>query len=327
MLLNRIKFTVVLSAIFFLGSVAQAQPGPYPNKPVKIVVPLGAGGGTDIAARLLAAALTETLGQSFYIENKTGAAGNIGMTYAAQSAADGYTLLMGNVSTNAINETVFAKQLKIIPSEDLVPISMVASIPNLLVSGPNFPPNDLKDLIAYTKQRPGQLNFSSPLGGYSHLDMLDFNRQAGMSMVNIPSKGAGSSQTSIISGEIHFSILNAATVTEHVKSGRMKAYATTSANRLAAFPNLPTLVESGYPGIGSDNWNAIFAPAKTPRPVIDILFAAIIKSIQQPKVKESFTKANLPAVTSKSPEEALNFVRTDSLRWKRIIKENNISFE
>ena len=111
---------------------------------------------------------------------------------------------MGNVSTNAINETVFAKQLKIIPSEDLVPISMVASIPNLLVSGPNFPPNDLKELIAYTKQRPGQLNFSSPLGGYSHLDMLDFNRQAGMSMVNIPSKGAGSSQTSIISGEIHF---------------------------------------------------------------------------------------------------------------------------
>jgi len=116
-------------------------------------------------------------------------------------------------------------------------------------------------------------------------------------------------------------------VTEHVKSGRMKAYATTSANRLAAFPNLPTLVESGYPGIGSDNWNAIFAPVKTPRPVIDILFAAIIKSIQQPKVKESFTKANLPAVTSKSPEEALNFVKTDSLRWKRIIKENNISFE
>jgi len=148
-----------------------------------------------------------------------------------------------------------------------------------------------------------------------------------MSMVNIPSKGSGSSQTAIISGEIHFSILNAATVTEHVKSGRMKAYATTSANRLAAFPNLPTLVESGYPGIGSDNWNAIFAPVKTPRPVIDILFAAIIKSIQQPKVKESFTKANLPAVTSKSPEEALNFVKTDSLRWKRIIKENNISFE
>jgi tripartite-type tricarboxylate transporter receptor subunit TctC len=318
-------FAIVILSISTFSN-AQGS-GSFPNKPIKIIVPLAPGGGTDIAARILAAALSEVVGESVFVENKTGASGNIGMTTVAQSAPDGYTLLMGNVSTNAINEFIYAKQLKVSPSQDLVPITMIASIPNILVSGPNFPPNNMKELVAYAKQRPGELNFSAPLGGYSNLDMLDFNRQAGISMVNIPSKGAGSSQTSIISGEIHFSILNAATVTEIIKSGRMKAFATTSATRLPAFPDLPTMIESGYVGIGSDNWNAIFVPAKTPKPVIDYLFAAITKAMQNPKVKESFAKAYLPIVLSKSPEDARNFVRNDSLRWKRVISENNFSID
>ena len=317
-------------AIIILGishfSYAQGS-GSFPNKPIKLIVPLAPGGGTDIAARVLAAALSEVVGESVFVENRTGASGNIGMTAVAQSAPDGYTMLMGNVSTNAINEYIYSKQLKVSPSQDLVPISMIASIPNLIVSGPNFPPNNLKELVAYAKQRPGELNYSAPMGGYSNLDMLDFNRQAGISMVNIPSKGAGSSQSSIIAGEIHFSILNAATVTEIVKSGRMKAFATTSATRLAAFPDVPTMIESGYVGIGSDNWNAIFVPAKTPKPVIDYLFVAITKAMQNPKVKESFAKAHLPIVLSKSPEDAKNFIRNDSLRWKRVISENNFSVE
>lgn len=305
---------------------AQSAP-PFPNKPIRIIVPLAPGGGTDIAARILAVSLSEVIGESVIIENRTGAAGNIGMTYVAQSAADGYTLLMGNVSINAINELIYGKKLKVVPSQDLTPISMIASIPNLLVSGPNFPPNNLKELVAYAKQRPGDLNYSSPLGGYSHLDMLDFNRQAGITMLNIPSKGAGASQSSIISGEIHFSILNAATTTEIVKSGRMKVFATTSPNRLPALPNVPTMLESGYVGIGSDNWNALFVPAKTPKPVVDYLFTAVSKAMQSPKLKESFAKGHLPIVVSKSPEEAQAFIRNDSARWQRIITENNVSIE
>lgn len=305
---------------------AQSAP-PFPNKPIRIIVPLAPGGGTDIAARILAVSLSEVIGESVIIENRTGAAGNIGMTYVAQSAADGYTLLMGNVSINAINELIYGKKLKVVPSQDLTPISMIASIPNLLVSGPNFPPNNLKELVAYAKQRPGDLNYSSPLGGYSHLDMLDFNRQAGITMLNIPSKGAGASQSSIISGEIHFSILNAATTTEIVKSGRMKVFATTSPNRLPALPNVPTMLESGYVGIGSDNWNALFVPAKTPKPVVDYLFTAVSKAMQSPKLKESFAKGHLPIVVSNSPEEAQAFIRNDSARWQRIITENNVSIE
>jgi len=325
---SRMIVCLLAVAISGISAFSYAQgSGQFPNKPIKIIVPLAPGGGTDIAARILAAAMSEAIGESVIVENRTGAAGNIGMTAVAQSAPDGYTLLMGNVSINAINEFIYSKQLKVSPSQDLAPISMIASIPNLLVSGPNFPPNNLKELVAYAKQRPGDLNYSAPMGGYSHLDMLDFNRQAGISMVNIPSKGAGASQTSIISGEIHFSILNAATVTEIIKSGRMKAFATTSATRLPAFPDVPTMLESGYVGIGSDNWNAIFAPAKTPKPVMDYLFSAITKAMQNPKVKESFAKAHLPIVLSKSPEDAKNFIRNDSMRWKRLITENNFSVD
>jgi tripartite-type tricarboxylate transporter receptor subunit TctC len=321
-------FITLAFVAFSISSFSHAQgTNPFPSKPIKIVVPLAPGGGTDIAARILAAALSDVVGESVFVENKTGASGNIGMTAVAQSAPDGYTLLMGNVSINAINELIYSRQLKVSPARDLVPISMIASIPNLLVSGPNFPPNNLKELVAYAKQRPGEFNYSSPMGGYSHLDMLDFNRQAGISLVNIPSKGAGASQSSIISGEIHFSILNAATVTEIVKSGKMKAFATTSATRLPALPDVPTMIESGYVGIGSDNWNAIFAPAKTPKPVIDYLFSAITKAMQSPRLRDSFSKGHLPIVLSKSPEEAKNFIQNDSLRWKRVITENNFSID
>jgi tripartite-type tricarboxylate transporter receptor subunit TctC len=321
-------FIILACAAFSISSFSHAQgSNPFPNKPIKIIVPLAPGGATDIASRILAAALSEVTGESVFVENKTGASGNIGMTTVAQSAPDGYTLLMGNVSINAINELIYSKQLKALPSRDLVPISMIASIPNLLVSGQNFPPNNMKELVAYTKQRPGALNFSAPMGGYSHLDMLDFNRQAGISLLNIPSKGAGASQSSIIAGEIHYSILNAATVTEIVKSGKMKAFATTSSARLPALPDVPTMTELGYVGIGSDNWNAIFAPAKTPKPVIDYLFTAITKAMQMPRVKESFAKAHVPIALSKSPEDAKNFIQNDSARWKRVISENNFVIE
>lgn len=322
----------VMKSLFFLWccslSLVMAQGvAPFPNKPIRIIVPLAPGGANDIVARILAVSLAEVTGENVIVENKVGAAGNIGTAYVAQSAPDGYTLLMGNVSINAINELIYGKKIKVVPSQDLTPISLAASIPNLLVSGPNFPPNNLKELVAYAKQRPGDLNYSSPLGGYSHLDMLDFNRQAGITMVNIPSKGAGQAQSAIISGEIHFSIINAATATEIVKGGRMKVFATTSANRLPSLPNVPTMLESGYVGIGSDIWVALFAPAKTPKPIVDYLFNAVSKAMQNPRLKESFAKGHIPILVSKSPEDAQAFIRNDSARWQRIITENNFTIE
>ena len=206
-------------------------------------------------------------------------------------------------------------------------VSLLASIPNLLVGGTAFPPNNIKELIEYAKARPGQLNYSNPIGAYSHLDMLEFMAKAGLKMVNVPSKGAGSSFAPIIAGEIHFSFLNAATVTPQVKAGRMKAFVTTAKKRLPELPDVPTMAEAGFPGMGSVNWNGFFVPAKTPRAVIDKFAAATAQVLQKPAVQEAFAKAGVPLTPSESPEEFQRFVRDEQARWTRIIKENNVKFD
>ncbi len=223
------RFLLLLIATHF-ATVAYAQD--WPRRPVRMVVPFAAGGGNDISARIIAQPLTEEFGQQFIIDNRPGAAGNIGMEIVARSQPDGYNIMVGNVSTNAINPTGFKSVLKFDPVNDLVAVTMIARIPNLLVSGVGFPPNSMKEFIEYAKARPGQLNYSSPLGGYSHMDMLDFNAKEGLKMVNIPSRGAGASFAAIIAGEIHTSFMNAATSMPQVKGGRMKAFATTAQKRL-----------------------------------------------------------------------------------------------
>jgi len=324
----RIQLKVLTFLLFCLTIIPRAtlaQADTWPNRPVKLVVPFAAGGATDIAARIIAPALGEILGQQFIVEIKSGAAGNIAIEYVAQSAPDGYTLLVGNVSTSSINETLFSSSLKVKPSIALKPVSLIASIPNLLVAGVNFPPNNMKELIAYAKMRPGELNYSSPLGGYSHLDMLDFNNKAGIKMVNIPSKGAGSSTVGLVAGDIHFTILNAASSLSLIKANKLKAIATTHANRLPYLPDVPTFAESGFPGVGTDQWNGIFIPANIPAPIMEKLFNATVQALQKPQVKEAFVTAGMTISPSKSPADAAAFVALETKRWPRIIKENNVN--
>ena len=323
---NVCKYIAFLWASFFI-QVTFAQSSSWPDRPIKIIVPFAVGGATDIAARIIAPALGEQLGQQFIVEIKSGAAGNIALEYVAQSAPDGYTILIGNVSTNSINEILFATKLKSKPSTSFKTVSLVASIPNIVVSGPNFPPNNMKELVAYAKARPGELNFSSPLGGYSHLDMLDFNRRAGISMVNVPSKGAGSSLTGLMSGDIHFSIVNAASTTSLIKAGKLKAFATTSANRLFSFPDLPTFTESGFGGVGSDQWNGLFIPAKTPQVIINKLNTALNQATQKTQIKEAFNGAGMNILANLSSDEAQSFVNNEIQRWARVIKENQVNIE
>jgi tripartite-type tricarboxylate transporter receptor subunit TctC len=316
--------------IWFFGwlpGAAMAQANAWPNHPVKMVVPFAVGGATDIAARLISPALGEILGQQFIVEIKSGAAGNIAIEAVALAPADGYTLLVGNVSTGSINETLYASKLKVKPSVALRPVSLIASIPNLIVAGYDFPPNNMKELIAYAKARPGELNYSSPLGGYSHLDMLDFTKKAGLTLVNIPSKGAGSSQVGLVSGDIHFTILNAASTLSLIKAKKLKALATTSATRLPYLPDVPTLAESGFPGVGTDQWNGIFVSAKTPQPIVDKLFNAITQALQRPQVRDAFVAAGMTVIPSKSPEDAAAFIAAETQRWPRIIKENNVTVD
>ncbi len=321
---------VVMFAVCALqgGAVSAAERATaWPTKPVRLIVPFAPGGATDIVARILAQGLAETLGQQFVVDNRSGASGNIGVEMAVRSLPDGYTVVINNVSTGAINPIAFASTLKYDSTKELTGVALLASIPNLLVSGAGFPPSTIKDLIEYAKARPGQLNYSNPVGAYSHLDMLEFMSKAGIQMVNVPSKGAGSSFASIIAGEIHFSFLNAATVTPQVKANRMKAFVTTAKKRLTELPEVPTMAEAGFPGMGSVNWNGFFVPAKTPRAIVDKLAATTSQVLLRPAVQEAFVKAGVPLTPSASPEEFQEFVRAEQKRWARIIKENNVKFE
>jgi tripartite-type tricarboxylate transporter receptor subunit TctC len=314
-----------LPLLLIAAGSAQAQD--WPRRPVRMVVPFTAGGGNDISARVIAQPLSEALGQQFIVDNRPGAAGNIGMEIVARSQPDGYTIVVGNVSTNAINPTGFKSILTFDPANDLAAVTLISRIPNLLVSSASFPPNTMKELIDYAKARPGQLNYSSPLGGYSHMDMLDFNAKAGLKMVNVPSRGAGASFAAIIAGEIHVSIINAATSTPQVKSGRMKAFATTAQKRLADLPEVPTMAEAGFPNTGSDLWVGLFVQAKTPRTIINKLHATVAKVTQQQSVRDGFIKAQVPMAVSASPEEFDAYVRGEVQRWAKIIREHNVTFQ
>jgi tripartite-type tricarboxylate transporter receptor subunit TctC len=309
------------------ASHAQQEAQAWPSRSVRLIIPFALGGATDIVARILAPALGETLGQPFVVENRPGAAGNIGVELVVRANPDGHTVLVGNISTNAINPTAFAATLKFDPAKELAPVTLLASVPNVLVSGAAFPPGNFKDLIEYARARPGQMNYSNPLGSYSHLDTLDLLGRTGVKAVLIPSKGAGSTLTSIINGEIHFSFLNAASITPHVKGGRMKAFATTARERLPDLPEVPTMGEVGFSEVGSVNWNGFFMPVKTPRPIVGKLHSATLQVMQRKQVHDAFANSAVPVTLSKSPEEFQEFVNAEIKRWARIIKDNDIRLE
>src|SRR5882762_6617505 len=248
-----------LSALLFcMFAVAPAMAQEYPARPVKILLPYGPGGATDIIARIVAQRLTESLGQTFLVENRPGANGNIALEAAAKAPPDGYTLLVGNVSTNAINENVFAQQLQVKPSRDLTGIAKLVEIPHIVVASASFPPNTIAELVAAAKKEPGKINFASVgLGSYPHLDMERLMKAAGIELTHVPYKGgAGQAIPAMIAGEVQVAFFNMASLLPHIKSGRLKPLAAVPAQRLPELPNVPTLAEQGYAGIGTNAWQS-----------------------------------------------------------------------
>ncbi len=321
--------THLLGIILLLGSATLAVADQsYPTRPVRVIVPYAPGGATDTVTRIVAPKLAEILGQQFVIDNRTGASGNIALELAARAARDGYTLLMGTVSTNSINPTLFAHILKVDPARDLAGVALIAAIPNVLVSGSGFPPNTLKEVIDYARARPGQLNYGNTVGSFAHLDMLMLLRATGTQMVHVPSKGgAGTAVAMLIGNEIQLSWMSPTLAENQVKAGRLKAYAVTAKHRLAYLPNVPTVAEAGFPGIGSDSWHGLFAPAGTPRPIIYKLHAALTQAAKDRDVQERFDKAVIPLTLSSSPEQFDLFVKSETNRWSKIIKDNKVSLE
>ena len=315
---------VVLSA----GQSFAQQSEKFPAKPVRIIVPYAPGGATDITARQLQSKISELWGQPVIVDNRAGASGNIALELAARSAPDGYTLFVGNVSTNAINETTFSS-LKVKPSRDLTGVTNLIQLPHLWVVNPSVPASTLKELVAYVRKSGAKLNYGSAgVGAYPHLDAVKFLKIAGIEMVHVPYKGgAGQMIPAIIGNEVQFMFINMASSLPHIKSGRIKPLAITTDKRHLQLPNVPTTAESGFPGVGTNAWNGLFAPAGIPKPLLKRIHADIVKVMESPEMKSSLDKVFMSVVVNRSPEEFQQFVLEEIKAWGKIVIENNIKVE
>lgn len=310
-----------------LAQAAQPAPQSYPTRPIRLLIPFAPGGATDIIARMIEPRMGKALGQQIVVDNRPGAAGNIAVELTAQAQADGYTLLVGNISTNSINPILFARQMKVNAVKDLTGVTKLVAIPNFILGSPKLPANTLKEAIEYARGRPGQLNYQAPLGSYSHLDMLALQAAAGIKMVHLPSRGAGETLPALLRGDIHVTESNVASNIGAVRAGQIKAYAVTSEKRLADLPNIPTMAEAGFPGIGSLNWNGIFAPARTPKPIVEKLHAVATAAMNELEAEGVLAKRQTPISLSASPDEFNAYVLSELKRWDKIIKDNNVKID
>lgn len=305
-----------------LGLQAQAQTA-YPNKPVHIIVPSTPAGVLDNVARTLALRLAEQLGQPIVIDNKGGAGGNIGAEAAARSAADGYTLFIGFNATHGANPALFGK-LSYDPIKDFAPISLLASVPNIISIHPSVPVNTLAELVAMAKARPGQLSYASSGNGTStHLAAEMFKAAAGVDIAHIPYKGSAPAVADVIAGQVPVIVDSVASSTAQIKAGKLKALATTGARRLSVLPDLPTVAESGYPGFESTAWLGLLAPAGTPKPVIDQLNAQILKVMALPETRERMAGFGAEITTS-TPEQFAAHIRSEIAKLGKVVHDANI---
>jgi tripartite-type tricarboxylate transporter receptor subunit TctC len=326
---NKIALAALLAlAASPLPASAQSADA-YPSRPVKILVPYAPGGATDVIARVVAAKLTESLGQSFVVENRPGATGNLALEAVAKAPADGYTLFVGNVSTNTINENTFADTLTIKPSRDLVGITKLVEIPHIVAANADFPANTIPDLIAEAKKHPGRINYASAgIGSYPHLDMEKFERAAGIQLTHVPYKdGAGKMVPSLLSGETQVAFINLSSMLPHIRAGKIKALATTWPARLPELPDVPTLAELGYAGIGTNAWQGMFAPAATPKPIVDKLYAAVAAVLTNSELKSNLAKQMMNVALSASPQEFTELVRKETQGWGDFLRDAKIKIE
>lgn len=328
---SRVTWPTVLAALVAMVplAVAAQSADSYPNRPVKMLVPYAPGGATDIIARHLSPKLQDALGQGFVVENRPGASGNIALEAAAKATPDGYTLLVGNVSTNAINESTFADVMQTRPSRDLVGITKLVEIPHVVVAAPTFAPNSIAEMIDWAKRNPGKLNYASAgLGTYPQLDMLRLLKAAGITATHIPYKGGAAQMLpALMTGEVQVAFINLASTIEQVKAGRLKVLATTMPSRLPELPNVATMAEQGYPGIGTNAWQGLFAPVATPKPIVDKLYAAVVVVLSRPEMKEMLAQQLMAVSLSGSSQEFTDQVRAETSTWSEVVRENKVKIE
>jgi tripartite-type tricarboxylate transporter receptor subunit TctC len=292
----------------------------YPSKPLRMVVGFPPGGGTDVVARILAPKLSELLGQPLVIENRPGATGTAAAAMVARSPPDGYTIMMGHVSVTAIAPSLFANlQYDVI--RDFAPVAIAASVPHFVVVHPSVAVTSLKDLIAYLKTQGNRLTFpSAGNGSMPHLAGEIFKSLAGVELVHVPYKGSGQSMQDLLGGQhvVAFDTMPASA--PHVRSGKLRALAVSSASRLPAFPEVPTAEEAGLPGYRITTWYGVFAPAGTPAAIVGRLHADTVKAMQSPETRSKLEGIGADGTVSRSPEEFAALVRADTARYAGIVK-------
>ena len=301
--------------------VAAAQD--YPSKSIRLMVPAAPGGGADFLARIVGLKLSEAMGQPVVIDNRAGASGTIAADLTAKSAGDGYTVLMGQSTSIVIAPQIYQK-LNYDTLRDLKPVTLVAEVPNVLVVHPSVPANSVKDLIALAKAKPGMLNFgSSGNGAPTHLAGEMFKTATATRLVHVPYKGAGPAANALIAGEIQVMFAPIVSVLPHVKSGRLRALAVTSAARSAAVPELPTLAESGLTGYDISSWFGLFVPSSTPDAVVEKLYRETARLLKTQDVIDRFSKEGAEPVGS-TPANFSSYVRQEYVKYAKVIKDNGI---
>ena len=298
----------------------------YPAKPVRFVVAFPPGGGTDIIARAIAQKLAERIAQQVVVDNRPGAGGNIGTDIVAKSAPDGYTMLMGSAGPLAINASLFGK-MPFDPIKDLAPVTLAASTPNVLVVHPSLRVATVKELIALARARPGEINFaSSGHGTPAHLAGELFNSMAGVKMVHVPYKGAAPALADLLGGQVQLMFSTMPPALPHVKDGKLRALAVTSAKRSPAAPDLPTLDEIALPGFEANTWHGVVVPAGTPATIVARLNREIVAILHLPDVVERLSGQGAEAVGS-TPEEFAAYIRAETVKWARVVRESGAKAE
>jgi tripartite-type tricarboxylate transporter receptor subunit TctC len=315
-------------ALALVAVEAKAQSAAFPDRPIKILVPYAPGGATDIVARIIGEQMRKILGQPVVVENKPGANGIIAVEELARAKPDGHTLLVGNVTTNAIAPVLYRKRYKINYEKDVVPVQRLVDIPAfLLVTTTNFAPKTVAEFIGYAKKNPGKVRYGTVgAGSYPHYDMAFFAKRAGdLDMTAIHNKaGASGVINDMVTGDSQAAFLNVASTAAMVRAGKLKPLALVNHERLPEFPDVPTMKEVGYPDVGTLAWQALFAPSGTPKEILEKLAAASLEAMHAPASQDVFKKQNFNIVPTKSLDDAKAWLAGEMAAWKRIADEVKI---
>lgn len=322
-----IALIAMLCALAATTNVRAAED--YPSRPIRLLVPFPPGGATDVIARALAEQYRKILKQTAVVENKPGAFGMIAISELTRAAPDGYTLMVGFVNTNAVTPVLFASKM---PDyrKSVVPIARLVEHPAFLaVTNQDFPPRTLRELVAYAKQRPGEVRYGSVgIGSGNHLAAAAFAKQAGIDMVHVPNKGGAAMAMDLVRGDAHVvAAATAVTFSANVRAGKLRALAVDSPRRLEEFPDVPTMAEAGYPPASSMQWQGLFAPAGTPVPILETLLKATLEALETEEIKQSFAKLTTQINPTRTLPEAQAWLDREMETWGRIVKDLDIKAE